>query len=97
MNGIDDIIKMNLKYLDEISEKKISTFDRIEKEISFSKNDAFEHCLVSMLLEVMAQYYEFIYAMNDKRSLATESEFIESITSKIDYIVRRRAAENELH
>jgi hypothetical protein len=97
MNGIDDIIKMNLRYLDEMSENKISAMHRIEREITFKKNDAFEHCLVSMLLETMSQYYEFLYAMNDGRPVVTESEFIESITAKVDYIVRRRAAENELH
>ena len=95
--SIDDIIKMNLKYLDEISENKLSTFDRIERGIKFKKNDAFEHCLVSILLEIMGQYYEFVYAMNDGRPLATENEFIESITAKVDYITRRRAVQDELH
>jgi len=94
---LNELIKINIEYLNNLSENRLSMHDRADKGLKFPNVEAYEYLSGSMMMEILSQHFEYILVQHGENNKTASDEFIGSVESKIEFILRKRRNELDLN
>lgn len=95
---IDELIKLNIEYMDSIDAQKLSSMHRAQNGTVFRKTDAISELMGSFFLEIIHQQFDYFLAMNNGNKKIAMEDLTQSVESKLNFLIHlHQGKKDELH
>lgn len=95
---IDELIKLNIEYLENIDSNKVSSLHRTQDEITFPNSRAYLDLMGSLLLEVIHQQFDYYMAICDGDKEIAIDRLTRDVESKLNFLVHMHVGvKDDLH